>query len=77
MTTITIPRKLAQKGDLILIPKKEYEVLLRRQKIIPLAKLTKAEKRALDRSEREIARGNYITLEKLEHELGITDRKKR
>jgi len=29
MTTITIPRKLMEKGDLILIPKKEYEQLVK------------------------------------------------
>jgi len=29
MTTITIPKKIAQSGDLILIPKKEYDRLLK------------------------------------------------
>lgn len=28
MTTVTIPRELAKKGDLIIIPRKEYEQLL-------------------------------------------------
>jgi len=28
MSTITIPKKLANKGDLIIIPRKEYESLL-------------------------------------------------
>ncbi|MBI2100168.1 MAG: hypothetical protein HYT48_02410 [Candidatus Vogelbacteria bacterium] len=27
MTTVTIPKTLAQKGDLVLIPRKEYEEL--------------------------------------------------
>ena len=28
MTTITIPKELARKGDLIIIPREEYKVLL-------------------------------------------------
>lgn len=30
---ITIPQKLAKKGELVIIPKKEYEKLLRKQKV--------------------------------------------
>lgn len=30
---ITIPQKLAKKGELVIIPKKEYEKLLKKQKI--------------------------------------------
>ncbi len=30
---ITIPQKLAKKGELVIIPKKEYEELLRKQKV--------------------------------------------
>jgi len=29
METVTIPRKLAQKGNLVVIPQKDYEELLR------------------------------------------------
>lgn len=32
METLTIPKKLTQKGDLVVIPRKEYEELLRVQK---------------------------------------------
>ncbi len=32
MTTITIPRSLARRGELVLIARKEYEQLLRIQK---------------------------------------------
>jgi len=31
MTAITIPKKLAQKGDLVIIPRKEYERFLKLQ----------------------------------------------
>jgi hypothetical protein len=77
MTTITIPKKFSQKGDLVVIPRKEYEQLLKRQRVIPVAKLTPAEKRALEQGRKEIATGNYVTLETLEHELGTASRKKR
>ena len=71
MNVITIPKKLAQKGELVLIPRKEYETLIRRQpKFIPIADLSASEKRVIARSEKELARGEYITLEDLEHELG-------
>lgn len=71
MNIITIPKKLAQKGDLVLVSRKEYETLVRRQpKYIPVVELTASEKRAIARSEKELARGEYVTLEDLEHELG-------
>lgn len=31
---ITIPRGLAEKGELVVIPKKEYEKLLKKQKVM-------------------------------------------
>ena len=71
MNVVTIPKKLAQKGELVLIPRKEYEILIRRQpKFIPVADLSASEKRAIARSEKELARGEYITLGDFEHELG-------
>ena len=77
MNVITIPKKLVKKDDMVIIPRKEYELLLQRQpKVIPVVKLTTAEKRAIARSEKEFSRGEYITLEELEHELGGTDTKK-
>lgn len=36
---ITIPKKIAQKGDLILIPRKEYEELLSISKAVPKEQL--------------------------------------
>ena len=71
MDVITIPKKLAQKGDLVVLPRREYEMLVRRQpKFIPVAELSVSEKRMIARNERELARGEYITLEDLEHKLG-------
>ena len=74
---ITIPRELARKDDLIVIPRREYEELLKLRKIVPLVKLTPAQKRDLEQARKEYARGEYITLERLERELGITAKKAR
>ena len=35
MTTLTIPKKLTKEGELVIIPRKEYEKFLRVIKIIP------------------------------------------
>lgn len=73
MVTITIPKKLAKKGDLVLIPREEYENLLRLKKIREF-KPTVAQKKSLREARKEFARGEYITLKQLEHELGSTHR---
>lgn len=78
MNIITIPKKIAQKGDLIVISRREYETLVRRQpKVISVVNLTPAEKRAIAQSEKELVRGDYITLAQLEYELGGANSKKR
>ena len=53
MTVITIPKKLAQKGDLVLIPRGEYEEFLRLKKQKSFFKLDKD----LQESLRQVARG--------------------
>ena len=78
MNVVTIPRRLTQKDDLVVIPRREYESLLKqRVTALPVVKLTPSEKRACVRSERELARGEYVTLEQLEHDLGGSRAKKR
>ena len=78
MNVITIPKKLAQKGDLVVLPRKEYETLVRKQpKYIPVVELTASEKRIIARGEKELTRGEYVTLEDLEHELGGARAKRR
>lgn len=53
----------------MVIPRKEYEVLMGLRRVFPVVKPTKEEMRAIRRGEREIARGEYITLEQLKREL--------
>ena len=71
---ITIPKK----GEFVLIPKKEYETLVRRQpKLIQVEKLTASEKRAIAMSDKELIKGDYVTLDQLEHELANSHTKTR
>ena len=69
MPTIIIPRKIKRTGQLITIPRKEYEELLVLKKIIPVFKPTKSELRALVLARKEFEDGNYISWQELKHEL--------
>ncbi|TSC70859.1 MAG: hypothetical protein G01um101470_782 [Parcubacteria group bacterium Gr01-1014_70] len=70
MSTITIPKKMVSKDDLIIIPRKEYETLLRLSKIREFTP-TPTEKRALAAARRRFAKGEYLTLEELRNELAL------
>jgi len=71
---ITVPKK----GEFVLIPKKEYETLVRRQpKLIQVEKLTTSEKRAIAMSDKELIKGDYVTLDQLEYELASSRAKSR
>jgi hypothetical protein len=66
---IAIPKELLKKGDLVIIPRSDYEELLRLKKIIPLVKPTLSEKKAIKTGRKEIRKGKYLTLEQLKNEL--------
>jgi hypothetical protein len=68
MARITIPKKLVQRGDLVLVPKQEYEEFLAFKRIREFTP-TLAQKRALARARRDFAKGRYVTLEELRREL--------
>lgn len=59
MTTVTIPKELAKKGDLVLVPRKEYEAFLGWRKAVRPAKKKKqtALDRALQEALAEVERG--------------------
>ena len=71
MNVITIPKKLAQKGDLVVIPRKDYEAFSEWKKAlrIRLVRPTKSELAAIRRGRREIKDGKYIEWKKLKQEL--------
>lgn len=74
MTTITIPKEIAKNKDLIAIPSNIYRDFLAWQKKIKSVKTFKptlAEKKMLKRARKNFADREYITLEKLKHELAI------
>ena len=72
---ITIPKKfISPREDLIIVPRSEYENLLERA--VPMARLTRLEKRELETARREMARGEFLTLKEFEHELDRSHTKK-
>jgi len=77
MTTITLPKKLTRSSeDLIAIPRKEYEEFLRlRLERIPEVKLTPTQKRHIEEARREMAKGNFLTLDELKQKLGLSGRR--
>ena len=75
MNTITIPKKITQGEELVVIPRKEYEEYLQLRKIIPIVKMTPSQKRDLERARKDYKQGKFIALEELEHELGIARKK--
>lgn len=74
MATITIPKKRVKNQKLIAVPQSIYEEFLKWQKKtkeINTFHPTISEKKALERGRKNFAKGNYISLEKLRHELGF------
>ena len=76
MVTITIPKKLADKGDLVLVSRAEYEELRMRPQI-KTTKPTKGELRALARAERNYKVGKSLTLNDLNKRMAAFYRRKR
>ena len=70
MNTITIPKKLAGKEDLIVIPRSEYEALVhlkRWREFTPTA----AQKQALARAENNLRKGKTLSYHELRKKLGF------
>lgn len=70
MTLITIPKKLLQKDDLIVVPRREYEALLKRRISREFAP-TAAQKRALKRAMGEYRTGKTLPYDELVRKLGF------
>ncbi len=73
MPTITIPKEMTQKGDLIIIPRKEYEEFLELKKTIAVFIPTISDKKALARARKNKKKGNLLTFNELKSKLGITN----
>lgn len=71
MNTITIPQKIAQKGDLVLLSREEYDkLLLFRLKNIREVELTPVQRKALLRARKNVSRGKFLTIHGLKAKLG-------
>lgn len=78
MNVITIPKKLAQGGDLVVLPREKYKELLRQRiKLVPIVEPSHAELRAIARSEKEIREGKYVSWHELKRELASTRHRRR
>lgn len=69
MNTITIPKKLIKDDDLVVLPRKEYERLVRfwaNAESIP-----NNTKKAIEKGFREIAKGKFLTSKQVKDALGL------
>ena len=72
MTTITIPKTLAQKDDLVVLPRKEYESLLELKAVKEFTP-TLSQKKALVRAEANVKKGKTLSYNELIHKLGFAN----
>lgn len=71
MTTITIPQKITRQGDLIAIPRKEYEALTELRKTAEFTP-TAAQRKALVKAEQNLKVGKTLSYHELVRRLGFT-----
>ena len=72
MSIITIPKKLALRDDLVVMPRKEYEALLELKKFGEFTP-TKTQKKALLKAERNFQKGKTLSYNELAEKLGFTN----
>ena len=77
MNTVIEAKKTPKNKDIVIVSRKKYESLLERQRLIPIVRLTLAEKRALGKARKEMSKGDYLNLDELKNDLGTANRKKR
>lgn len=70
MEIITIPKKMFQKGELVILPRSDYEEFLDWRKTIKTYKPTSFEKKILRKARKDFTSGNHISLRELKNELG-------
>ena len=72
MNTVTIPKKLASKDDLVVMPRKEYEALLGLKRIQEFNPTT-AQKKALVIAESNLKKSKTLSYNELVKKLGFTN----
>ena len=74
MTTITIPKSLGSREQLVAIPSDQYKSFLtwqKQSKEIKIFRPTVEEKGMLKRARLDYKKGNYLTLDELKRKLGL------
>jgi len=69
MEKVVIPKELARKGGLVVIPCSEYEEYLRLKKIVQVVEASRSEKKAIKEGRKEIRKGEYLTLQQLKDKI--------
>ncbi len=72
MKTVTIPKALLKEGDLVVIPRKEYEKLLEWKKIREFQP-TIAHQKALAQAERNLKKGKTLSYDAFARALDAPD----
>ena len=72
MTTFTIPKKLTQHGDLVVLPREQYEELAMLAKTGEFSP-TKAQKRALAKAESNLNKGKTLSYGDVARKLGFAN----
>lgn len=84
--TISLPPKIAKEVSKVARQENKTKSELFRsafvnyiesKKMIPIVKLTSAEKKSLEKARKEMSQGEYLTLKELEHGMEPAHRKKR
>ena len=67
MTTLTIPKEMTRKGDLVIIPRREYEKILDlgKRKVQPISELDKGLEEALKEVKEGKTIGPFETVEEM------------
>ena len=72
MNSVTIPKNLTSKGDLVVIPRGEYETLLNWARFKPREFVpTLTQKKALSRAESNFKKGKMLSYDELVKKMGF------
>ncbi len=72
MNTITIPKKVTAQGDLVILPRKELEALLKCHTSIKFSP-TVSQKKALARAEKNFQHKKTLSFHELAETLGLAN----
>lgn len=72
MPAITIPKDLSRHGELVVIPRKEYEALRSFKRVSEFAP-TLTQKRALMQAEKDLAEHKTLSYNELVKKMGLAD----